>query len=143
MNFLKMIVLSTVLICHFARAEEESVTSLTINVRGIESTKGIIMIGIVKDKNDFPGAQHTQIRAKIPAKKGEVSHVFQGLTPGKYAVSVFQDINSSGKLETGGLFGAPTEPYGVSGSPGRFSTPKFDDCAVYVDHNLTLDIDLE
>ena len=143
MIFLKVIVLATMLIGQFAMAEEESVTSLTINVRGIESTKGIIMIAIVKDRNDFPSAQRTQIRAKVSAKKGEFSHVFKGLAPGKYAVSAFQDINSNGKLETGGLFGAPTEPFGVSGSPGRFSVPKFDDCAVYVDNNLTLDIDLD
>lgn len=143
MNLSKLLFLATIIATRFASAGVENVVSLTINVRGIESSKGSIMIAVVNDKNDFPAAQRTLIRAKIPAKKGDVSHVFKGLTPGNYAVSVFQDINNSGKLETGGLFGAPAEPYGVSGSPRRFSVPKFDDCAVYVYKDLALDIDLD
>lgn len=51
------------------------------------------------------------------------------LPHGKYAVSVFQDLNQNGKLDTNFL-GIPTEPYGYSQNPRpRFRAATFEEAA--------------
>jgi len=51
------------------------------------------------------------------------------LPHGKYAVSVFQDLNNNGKLDTNFL-GIPTEPYGYSQNPRpRFRAATFEEAA--------------
>jgi uncharacterized protein (DUF2141 family) len=54
---------------------------------------------------------------------------FTGLRPGTYAISVFHDENSNGKLDTNFL-GIPKEGVGASNdAKGHFGPPKFADAA--------------
>jgi uncharacterized protein (DUF2141 family) len=56
---------------------------------------------------------------------------FFHVAPGTYAVSVFHDENSNGKLDTN-LMGIPREGVGASnGARGHFGPPKFDDAAFH------------
>ena len=51
---------------------------------------------------------------------------FSGIGPGTYAVAVFHDENSNGKLDTNFL-GIPREGVGASnGARGHLGPPKFD-----------------
>jgi uncharacterized protein (DUF2141 family) len=53
--------------------------------------------------------------------------------PGSYAIQAFHDRDGDGKLATG-LFGLPSEPFGLSRSPTlRFGPPAFGDAALAVD----------
>lgn len=53
----------------------------------------------------------------------------EDLPHGKYAISVFQDLNENGKLDTNFL-GIPTEPYGYSQNPRpRFRAATFEEAA--------------
>lgn len=48
------------------------------------------------------------------------------LSPGQYAVSLYLDENSNGKLDSG-LFGIPKEPVGISNNPPHMGRPRFED----------------
>lgn len=54
---------------------------------------------------------------------------FSGIAPATYAISVFHDENSDGKLATN-FIGIPREGVGASNNAkGRFGPPKFDAAA--------------
>ncbi|MEO8733899.1 MAG: DUF2141 domain-containing protein, partial [Flavobacteriales bacterium] len=61
-----------------------------------------------------------------------VSCTFDSLSPGTYAVKVFQDINENGKLDTSWI-GWPQEPYGFSNdAPVNAGPPSFRLAAIEV-----------
>ena len=54
---------------------------------------------------------------------------FPGVAPGRYAVSVFYDENSNGKMDTN-FMGMPRKDVGTSNNArGHLGQPKFDDAA--------------
>jgi len=68
----------------------------------------------------------------VKASGNTVSCTFTGLTPGTYAVKVFHDINSNGKLDTSWI-GWPQEPYGFSNdAPVNMGPPSFKLAAITV-----------
>jgi uncharacterized protein (DUF2141 family) len=69
---------------------------------------------------------------------------FQGIAPGRYAVSVFHDENSNGKMDTN-FIGIPKEGVGASNdAKGRFGPPKFEAAAFqYSGGRLELKVRLE
>ena len=68
---------------------------------------------------------------------GEIMEVtFHDLPIGQYAVSVYQDRNNNGRLDTG-LFGIPIEKYGFSNGGRR---PNFRDCLLNFDGDKVISI---
>ncbi len=58
---------------------------------------------------------------------------FTGVPAGRYAVASFQDVNNDGRLNFGGMMGAPSEPWGYSrGARGVMGPPRFADAVVTV-----------
>ena len=105
---------------------------------------GKVKIGIY-DSKGFPvvGKELNGIILKVTGTS--ITHVFKNIPVSKYAIAVFQDENSNGKLDTD-LFGAPTEPYGFSKNEyGMFGPPDFEDVSFYVKENksISLIINLE
>lgn len=69
---------------------------------------------------------------KVPAATPSVTLSFSDLPAGKYAIKVFHDKNGDGVLNRN-LFGAPTEPYGISNNVrARFSLPPFGEALIEV-----------
>jgi uncharacterized protein (DUF2141 family) len=119
---------------------------LQITVKGISSSNGVILIGLydsadsfaraieLSDKegflNDPQRVAGAALRANL-ALTGAV--VFSNLEPGRYAIIVFHDENSNGRLDKT-FWGVPTEPYGFSNDArGALGSPKFDDAAITLD----------
>lgn len=68
--------------------------------------------------------------ATAKSHPGQPTAVFRNLAPGKYALTVFQDLNGNSELDRN-LVGAPTEPYGFSNDArGMMGPPKFDAAAI-------------
>ena len=67
--------------------------------------------------------------------------MFAGVIPGKYAISVYHDVNGNQRLDSN-MVGIPSEPYGFSrDARGKMGPPSFDDAAFEVGKdnvNLTL-----
>lgn len=63
-------------------------------------------------------------------KDGVVKVGLTGLPDGPLAISVFQDLNGNGKLDSN-MMGMPTEPYAFSRqAQGNFGPPSFDQAAL-------------
>jgi uncharacterized protein (DUF2141 family) len=119
---------------------------LRITVKGIRSPNGVILIGLydsaesferaigLSDKegflNDPDRVVGAALRANVALKGGVV---FSNLERAQYAVIVFHDENSNGRLDKN-FWGVPTEPYGFSnGARGILGPPRFDDSAISLD----------
>lgn len=89
----------------------KTTTGLEVTVTDIKVTKGQIMLAIYDKESNFG---HTRrFGSAQPAVEGEVTFKFPDLSPGNYAVMVFQDTNNNGKLDTN-ILGIPKEPWGGS-----------------------------
>jgi uncharacterized protein (DUF2141 family) len=95
---------------------------LTVVVDGIEKVKGHLMIG-VSDSTQKPAVSGK--KEKIDSEV--LTIVFDSIPAGEYAVSLYQDENDNGKLDTG-AYGIPTEKYGCSNNVrGKMGPPAFKD----------------
>ena len=92
------------------------------------------MIGVFNDESSFPDSHHRG--EKVETSDEVVIVTFDNLTVGQYAVSVYQDSNNNGQLDTG-LFGIPKEKYGFSNGARR---PNFRDCLFDFSRDMTITI---
>ena len=95
--------------------------SLTINGVG---DKGNVMIALFKKDDKWLGK--STMGTMTAAKKDGVTVSFKDLPEGEYAVSLFVDENSNGKMDKNAI-GIPTEAYGFSNdASGNFGPPTFE-----------------
>ena len=101
-----------------------------VEIDGLRSDKGQVVCSLFSSASDFP--KHTD--KAVPHAQAEISagHAaceFPGVAPGTYAISVFHDENSNGKMDTN-FMGIPREGVGASNNArGHFGPPKFDAAA--------------
>lgn len=100
-------------------------TSLTVEIKGLDSKKGTIHVGLYRKQDQFPEVKGTYKNKIQQAEKSAVT--FEDLEEGTYAIAVFHDENKNGKMDRNFL-GVPTEKYGFSNNVrGVFSAPGFDE----------------
>ncbi|MCC5825027.1 DUF2141 domain-containing protein [Alkalimonas sp.] len=106
--------------------------TLYLHVQGIASDQGQVVVQVYDSEqhwlSDKP--EHMVLRFKVDAAE-VVSNpkLALPLPYGRYAIQVFQDLDSNGKLRTNWL-GIPREPVGTSNNAtGRMGPPKFDDAS--------------
>ena len=103
---------------------------IRIEIAELRSSKGLVRCSLFSSAQDFPSRPDKG----VALANGEISNEhavceFKGLLPGTYAVSVFHDENSNGKLDTN-FVGIPREGVGASNdAKGHFGPPKFDAAA--------------
>lgn len=87
---------------------------LTLRINGIKQGKGNIIIAVFNGEDGFPNetAKAVELLRAVPVN-GKAELAIKSLPAGRYAVSLFQDTNSDGKLNTN-IMGIPKEGYGVS-----------------------------
>ncbi|WP_343731582.1 DUF2141 domain-containing protein [Duganella sp.] len=112
----------------FAAAAPVFAADLTINVEGIASAEGQVMVAIYNSADTFPTKP---VRAlAVPAHAGSVQLVASDLPPGDYAFALYHDANGNGKLDRNPV-GMPTEDYAFSNNAmGKRGAPRFDDARV-------------
>jgi uncharacterized protein (DUF2141 family) len=134
------IFLLTALVCA-TTAMTAVAADLTVVVAGLENDEGSVRVGLFHDPNSFP--KSFAVGKAIEAKAGSVNVTFDNLSPGNYAVSAYQDINSNKKLDTN-FVGKPTEPNGFSqDARGIFGPPSFADAQIVLadtDQNITIQV---
>ena len=99
--------------------------TVTIDIVGLRSTKGQILACLTARADTFPECEKDPhaFRQTVPAHNGPVL-LFRHVPPGNYAVSLFHDENSNGRLDK--TFGIPREGYGFSrDAPVKMAPPKF------------------
>lgn len=114
--------------------------SLTINIQHITSSEGKLRVAVYNQEKDFMGTDHAFRNLSIDVAEGNKTVVVEDIPAGTYAVAVFHDRNNNNELDKNFL-GAPSEPYGFSNNArGKFGPPKYKNCLVKVNRNITISI---
>jgi uncharacterized protein (DUF2141 family) len=89
----------------------------TVEVQNVRPQQGNLMVVAYADAESFGKKPLAVMR--VPAGEAVTTFEFCGLTGNTIALSMFQDLDSDGKMGKN-LVGMPTEPWGSSGTPGMF-----------------------
>ncbi len=103
-------------------------SKLTVRVTGVRNNKGMIAFALFRSAEGFPGDASKAFR-KMQAAIDPQTHTaqvsFDNLPRGVYAVAIFHDENSNGRLDKN-MLGIPKEGYGASNNPKKeMGPPKF------------------
>lgn len=98
--------------------------TLTVRVADIEVGRGQVFVGLCDRElvqERCPIGQFQRARSET------MTFRFEGLSPGRWAVAAYQDINDNGRLDMQPFlfWELPAEPYGFSNDVGRFGVPTF------------------
>ncbi|MEO9869803.1 DUF2141 domain-containing protein [Ekhidna sp.] len=97
---------------------------IIVTVSGIEETTGVIRISLFNDEKGF--LHHSFKRQQQEVQQLTIQEIFEDVPEGTYAISIYHDINSNGKLDSNFLR-IPKEPYGFSNNPSTtFGPPDFE-----------------
>ncbi len=110
--------------------------TVTINITGARSDKGVAAAAIWNTREGFPRDSTRALDRKIaPLHNGSATVTFTGLACGRYAVTILHDEDGDRELDTG-WFGIPKEGIGSSNNlKPKFGPPAFDESAFTVDSN--------
>jgi uncharacterized protein (DUF2141 family) len=111
---------------------------LKVSVQGIKSETGVVYYALF-DKAGFTQKSLAVARSDIK----QATALFENLSPGEYAVTIYVDVNENGKLDKN-FVGMPQEPYGFSNDAmGTMGPPGFEAAAIKLgDENQAITINL-
>jgi len=112
------------------QAQPSQQNLIHVEIGGLRNDKGKVSCALFSSASDFPKkADRATARSKSEISNRHAVCEFAGIAPGTYAISVFHDENSNGKLDTN-FMGIPSEGVGASNeAKGHFGPPKFDAAA--------------
>ena len=101
-----------------------------VDIAGLRNDKGQVLCSLFSSATDFPKkTEKATAHARSDISHGRAVCEFGGIAPGTYAVSVFHDENSNGKMDTN-FMGIPREGVGASNNAkGHFGPPRFEAAA--------------
>lgn len=118
-----------------------SAQTLTLKVEGIENVKGNLLVGIYNSEESF--MKKPVFGVKVEVTDTTLSIPCLGLPAGTYAISLFQDENGNGILDTGS-FDRPTEKFGFSNNAeGIMGAPAYKKCRFEWKEDTTIVIRLK
>ena len=122
-----------------SKAQEQTFT-LTVNISGLNSSNGNLLVGIYNKKESFLKKPIKSAIVKVESKKALV--LFRNLPKGIYAVSFVHDENDNKKMDTN-FIGIPKEDYGCSNNAtGFMGPPKYKDAKFVLEEDKTIEINL-
>lgn len=114
---------------------------LKIKVEGIKSAEGAIAAAVYDHADTFLKKDYKNIHERID--RGEIYIYFDKLPAGKYAISLFYDVNNNKKLDKN-FIGIPTEAYGFGNNArGIFGPPSFEKASVEVEPGRITEVVVE
>jgi uncharacterized protein (DUF2141 family) len=99
-------------------------------IGGVQPNGGTVYVAL-QDETIFGTAAATY-GATVEPTDSTVEVMVPNVTPGDYAVAVFQDTNNDGQLNLG-ADGIPEEPWALSNDAGTMGAPAFDDASMTFD----------
>ena len=121
-----------ILICFLYISDSKEIVStgtgeLLIEIDGFKNYNGYIQLNLFNTEQGFPDSDESALKKlRVKVINGENSLSIPNLSFGSYAISVYHDQNSNGKMDTN-FFGIPKEPVGISNNVSGGSVPDFQD----------------
>lgn len=129
----------TALVSHVTSVTEPATYALTVTFSNVNTRTGKLYIGLANDAASFDGGSFRKTRVDVPPT-GQISVSFESLPAGKYAVRVYQDVNGNEKFDMTGQM--PNEPFGFSNVKMLMGPPSFDQSAIEIAENKSINISL-
>ena len=116
---------------------------LEVKVAGVNATKGALVLRVFQSEGDWLKSDKAIGTQKLSPGAATLVARFD-LSPGSYAVHVFQDENDNGKLDMKWLPPGPAEPWVVSNNAqGTMGPPSFKDSKIELAGPQTLNLSLQ
>jgi uncharacterized protein (DUF2141 family) len=108
--------------------------TLDLEVTKLESDEGVLVAVLLNSAQQYDaGDQFFRSHENVAIRDGRANVRFEGIPYGTYAVKVFHDENSNGRLDTN-LIGFPKEGFGFSNDAmGSFGPPSFEQAAFAIE----------
>jgi uncharacterized protein (DUF2141 family) len=97
-----------------------------VEVQNLRTGQGPLMLAAYTDAANFRKTAASQLQVAVTGETMTIQVC--GLTGNAVALTLYQDLNSNGKLDAN-PFGMPTEPWGASGRPAPMG-PSWDSAQV-------------
>jgi uncharacterized protein (DUF2141 family) len=131
----KTIIAAAFLIASFTQAQQ---IRLEVTMTGFKNNNGKVKVGLYNSEGTFLKTTFKGMLTSITSNQAKV--VFEGLEKGEYAVSIYQDENENGVLDTN-FMGIPKESYASSNNAkGFMGPPKYTDAKLLVKENSKITI---
>lgn len=141
LQFLNVLLLASLASLMPLVVKAQPTAKLTVTVDGLRQTSGQVCLKVHATEEGFPQSAKGVVQSGCAKITGNsATKDFYGLKPGTYAVSLFEDKNSDGKLNTN-FIGIPSEGFGVSNNPKvKNRPPKFKEASFDLSQNKTINI---
>lgn len=128
MQKLVIIIISSLILHWNTQAQAQKTASLTVELLDIKKPKGSVVFALFKDAEGFPREVEKAVyKGEVNKFTTKASYTFQKIPTGTYALVVFQDKNTNGKIDAN-FIGMPSEPVGASNMT-KLGRPTFKKCA--------------
>lgn len=121
-----------------------NIGSLSVRIIGFESNKGECWFALDSSETIYESENLVFIGKVLPLINKEIIVRIDSLKYGIYAIRVFHDENSNGKLDSN-ILGIPTEDYGYSNNASSwFGPPSWEKAKfIFNKEELTIEISVE
>ncbi len=119
----KRLITASIISLACAAALAQTAACPSIEVTGLQANTGTVQLAIYGSADQF--FKKPVFATRVEVKADSISIPVCGVEAQEIAVTGFQDLNGNNKMDSNAL-GIPTEPYGASGKPPRFSAPTWD-----------------
>jgi uncharacterized protein (DUF2141 family) len=117
---------SALMLANAAFAEDSKNCDLSIEILGLDSDKGKLMVALIDNAEAFEEDAEPTRDERIPIEQGRGHTMFSAVPYGSYAVKIFHDENSNKELDTN-FVGYPKESFGFSNDAmGKIGPPSFE-----------------
>jgi uncharacterized protein (DUF2141 family) len=114
-----------------AQTAPPATATLEVKFEAIEVPSGQVMVSLFDNEAAHDGGGKWLRAVAVKVTGPTASARFEGLTPGRYAIKAFHDIDGDGEMKTN-PFGMPLEPFAFSnnakpeGGPAKWQEASFD-----------------
>jgi len=112
-------------------------TNIQLSIQNIRGTDGQLVIGLFDSAEDFKAKANPYQAAKVKIADSTVLFTFSSIPNGNYAIAVFHDENSDGRVNTGSMK-IPLEGVGISGKMHKMRAPKFEDAVFRLENDTSM-----
>jgi uncharacterized protein (DUF2141 family) len=107
----------------------QETATITIHVENIANDKGKLILGMYTQETFMKAKPEYSQKTEI--KDGKTTITFEGVPPGNYAISCFQDANENERMDFQPN-GMPLEDYAVSNNPMLYGPPQWSDAKLEI-----------